>query len=280
MNGTTQVEGTSRKGGFPLNIQSFTEFPAPKRVQRPKGVVKAKQRKTSYNLPAGAQGQLIDAALLAERAGANINRLTTIRTERLQQIGHGIFADQHEADAIKGFLELSRHWHTKRGIPWACIWVREVGETINGHLHMGSHLIDDHTEAFIEQMALWTGEIRVFPAKHKPDEIGISQHRNWLVQCCRRKGQSGTDVAAYLGKDEPSRIVGAWGKSRDNKAKRITRYPCAGGILEGTIGAAYRHGTSRTIAPASAAGKKVLETIPDAERYIGRSDGHLDWLPY
>ncbi len=259
-----------------MSIHSVTNFSTISPVQRPKGGVSIRQRKITDYLPRGAQGQLIDAALLAERAGTPINHTTTIRTERLRVLGSGVFTGQHEADAIKTSLELMRHWHIKRGVPWSCIWARENGEITGGHWHMGSHLTDGHTEAYIEQMALWTGEARVFPPKHAPDEIGISEHRNWLVQCCKRNGRSGTDLAAYLGKDEPTIVRTAWGKKRDNKSKRITRYKCMGGSVEGTLGAAYRHGTSRNIAPASAACQKVLATISDAERRIQ----DLSWLPY
>jgi hypothetical protein len=177
---------------------------------------------------------------------------------------------------VKSLLELNRKWHIKRGISWACVWAREYGPDTGGHFHMGTHLIDDNTDDYIAQMAVWTGEAHINIPKHRPDEIGISADRNWLVQCCIRRGESGTDVAAYLGKDEPTRIVTAWRVERDNKDKRVTKHKCLGGPVEGTVGAAYRHGTSRNIAPNSAAGRKAIATFSDIERRIK----DLDWLPY
>jgi hypothetical protein len=259
-----------------LSIHGVTDFAAISPVHPAKGGVTDSPRKDSNWLPRGAQGQLIDATLLADKLGTPINRTTTIRTEKLRLLKSGLFADQHEADAVKTLLELMRHWHNKRGIPWACIWAREHGDVTGGHLHMGSHLVDDHTEAYIEQMALWTGEARVFPSKHKRDEIGISEGRNWLVQCCQRNGQSGTDIAAYLGKDEPTQVISAWRVARDNRDKRVTKYKCLGGPIEGTVAAEYRHGTSRKIAPNSEEGRKAIATFSDVERRIS----NLDWLPY
>ena len=259
-----------------MNIQNTTTFPSIKPKKRSKGDVSSGNRKSSQYLPIGAQAQLIDAALLAERMRSPINRFTTIRTEALRAVGSGLFADKHEADAIKMLLELMRHWHKDRGIPWACIWSREVGDRIGGHLHIGTHLTDIHTDAYSAQMALWTDEVQVSLNKHRPDEIGISEHRNWLVQCCLRQGRSGPDVGAYLGKDVQTWTLTGWRKEKFNKDKRVFKYDCPGGLVEGTSRTAYRHGTSRNISPASAAGRKALATICDADRLIS----NLDWLPY
>lgn len=263
-----------------MNIQNTTAFPIIRPTKPSKGSVSSGYRKSSQYLPIGAQGQLIDAALLAEKAESPINRFTTIRTEALRTIGSGIFANKHEADAIKMLLELMRHWHKGRGIPWACIWSREVGDRIGGHLHIGTHLTDACNDAYSTQMALWTGEDQIDLPKHKPEEIGISEHRNWLVKCCLREGRSGPDVGAYLGKDEPTLTQTGWGKDKDNKAKRVFENDCLGGLVEGTSRTIYRHGTSRNIAPASAAGRRFLATISDEDRRINPEPDNLDWLPY
>ena len=244
------------------------------------------QRKATERLPIGAQGQLIDAAVLAGKIGHPINRLTTIRTEILSRssVGvfagkheaDGVFAGKHEADGVSSLLELMRKWHINRGIPWAAIWSREVGQTVGGHIHIGTHQSNDHIEPYIDQVANWTGEKRIFLAKHKLGDIGFSEHCGWRVQCCMRRGQSGADVAAYLGKDEPSRTVTGWGVERINASKRTFTHPCHSGYVEGTTRTTYRHGTSRNIAPLTAKGRKALETIGDSERLI--SD--LSWLPY
>jgi hypothetical protein len=260
-----------------LNIQNTTQFSSTPLILPAKGSVSALQRKATTHLPRGAQGQLIDAAILAENWGHPIKLQTTIRTEKLAGSSAGVFTGKHQADGVACLLELMRKWHVKRGIPWACIWSREVGTDVGGHLHVGTHQSGEHTEDFIDQMAGWTGESRVFLEKHSPDEIGISKNRSWLVQCCTRKGQSGPDLAAYLGKDEPSHILTGWRVKRDNTSKRVLAHPCTGGLVEGTTGAAYRHGTSKGIAPSTAMGRKALETIGDEQRLI-RPD--LSWLPY
>ena len=259
-----------------MNIQNTTLFSDIAPIRPAKGIVNVRLRKTTQSLPKGAQGQLIDAAILAEKLGLPINRLTTIRTEILSRSSAGVFAGKHEADGVACLLELMRKWHVNRGIPWTCIWSREFGKDVGGHIHIGTHQSDEHTEGFINQMPHWTGEARIFLEKHKPDRIGISKNDAWLVQCCRRQGNSGTDTASYLGKDEPSRIVSAWRTERDNSAKRVTRHPCSGGFVEGTHRVAYRHGTSRNIAPAAPASRKILATVSDKERLIV----NLDWLPY
>jgi hypothetical protein len=259
-----------------LNIQNTTQFSSTPLILPAKGSVSVLQRKTTTYLPRGAQGQLIDAAVLAEKLGHPINQVTTIRTEILSRSSVGVFASKHEADGVSGLLELMRKWHIKRSIPWVCIWSREVGQIVGGHIHIGTHQSKEHIEGYIDQLPHWTGEDRIFLEKHKPGDIGFSENGSWLVQCCMRKGESGTDVAAYLGKDEQGRTVTGWGVERINASKRTFTHPCHGGYVEGTSRTAYRHGTSRNIAPLTAKGRKALETISDSERLI--SD--LSWLPY
>lgn len=260
-----------------MNIQSTTEFNPIVGNWPPKGIVSVAARKTSEYLRKGDQAQLIDAAVLAANWGYPINRHTTIRTEILAKSSSGVFAGKHQADGLACLFELMRKWHVKRGIPWACIWGREVGVDVGGHVHIGTHQSDEHTEPFIDQMAGWTGESRVFLKQRKSANIGHSEHHSWLVQCCDRKGQSGPDLAAYIGKDEPNHMLTAWRVKRLNRSKRVSRYLCKGGLVEGTAGSAYRHGTSKSIAPSSKAGRRALEGISDDVRLI-RPD--LSWLPY
>ena len=234
------------------------------------------ERKVSYYLPAGSQAQLIDAAVIAELKGHSINCLTTIRTDMLREVNTGLFADKHPADAVAVLLELARKWHKKRSIPWACIWCREHGNKVGKHLHMGTHLTKSYANEYADQMASWTGEGRIFPKRHKPNAVGLSASDGWLIQCCSRTNKSGQDIAAYMGKDEPARRLMAYGRVRDNKAKRITAHFGCGGLIEGTHRCEYRHGTSRNIAPTIKANQIALETVSDEKRYIN----NLDWLPY
>jgi hypothetical protein len=263
-----------------LNIQNNNGFSPQNRNPSPKGIVSVHPRKTSEYLHTGDQAKLIDAAVLAETWGYPINRLTTIRTEILARSLSGVFAGKHQADGVKCLLELMRHWHKKRGIPWACIWSREVGFDIGGHLHIGTHQSEKHTEAFINQMAAWTGENRVLLKRRRSANLGHSEHQSWLVQCCTRKGQSGPDLASYLGKDERGYITTAWRVKRNNTFKRVLGYTCKGGLVEGTTGAAYRHGTSKGIAPSTDKGRGVLATISDSKRLFQPDRPDLSWLPY
>jgi hypothetical protein len=259
-----------------LQIQSTTHFSGATLILPPKGIVSVGERKISYYLPAGSQAQLIDAAVIAELKGHSINCLTTIRTDMLRQANAGLFADKHPADAVAVLRELARKWHIKRGIPWACIWCREQGNKVSEHLHMGTHLTINYINEYADQMASWTGEDRVFPKYHKSDAVGLSANDGWLIQCCRRANKSGQDIAAYMGKDEPARRLMAYGRERDNKAKRITAHVGNGGLIEGTHRCEYRHGTSRNIAPTTKKNQIALEMVSDEQRYIK----NLDWLPY
>ena len=276
LNGTDGRPWQQVRGSVLLNIQSTTHFSGATLILPTKGIVSVRERKVSYYLPAGSQAQLIDAAVIAELKGHSINCLTTIRTDMLREANAGLFADKHPADAVATFLELVRKWHKKRGIPWACIWDREVGKKVGEHLHMGTHTPEKYHGEYADRMASWTGEDRIFPKYHKPDAVGLSARDGWLIQCCHRSNKSGQDIAAYMGKDEPAQRLMAYGRKRDNKAKRVTAHFGYGGLIEGTHRCEYRHGTSRNIAPTIKANQIALEKVSDKKRYIK----NLDWLPY
>lgn len=214
-----------------------------------------RSRKTSTGLNPGTQAKLIDAAVIAQRTGRPINRLTTIRTEMLIGLSMGgVFLGDHEADAVRCFIELLRKWHTGRAIPWACIWSRERGEKVGSHLHVASHSNDRHDQAYCDQMAAWTGEAR---AAGKPDGRGVvafSENASWQVNHCTRQNRSGVDIAIYLSKDEPNTTTGAYGKTALNKKKRVMIHEVGCGYIEGLMAHEYRHGVSKALAPTSQAG--------------------------
>ena len=170
-----------------------------------------------------------------------------------------------------------RKWNNHHGVPWVCIWSREVGATVGGHFHVGTYQSKESQEPYIKQMELWLDEKRIFLEHHKPANIGMSEHKSWLVQCCLRLGKSGPDTAAYLGKDEQSHNISAWRVKRDNEAKRVLNHRCIGGYIEGTARTAYRHGTSRNIAPATYSNRNALELLSGDDRLM-RPD--LSYLPY
>jgi hypothetical protein len=256
-----------------LNAQSITDFDTVTAYRVPLGSVTSSRpkdfRKVSYKQAIGTQGKLIDAALIAQNTGRPINRLITIRTAKLKGLcADGIFLGDHEADATKDFMELLRHWHTKRNIPYTHIWTREYGAKVQEHLHIGLHSADVHDTDFCNQMVSWTGERQSAGMYKHRGEIALSEHGSWQVKSCTRAGMSGVDVAIYLAKDEPTFVQSAWGKSRPNHQKRVARYKVGKGRIEGLKRHEYRHGISRNIAPTSAIGMKVLKMIGDDERKI------------
>jgi len=260
-----------------LNAQCFKDFDPVRPLPAPLRSVNPPSRKTSTGLSPGTQAKLIDAAVIAQRTGRPINRLTTIRTEMLVGLSvGGVFLGDHEADAVKNFIELLRKWNTGRAIPWACIWSRERGEKIGSHLHLATHSDDSHDQAYCNQMAAWTGEKMAVRKSHDKGVIAISEHQSWQVKHCTRQNLSGVDIAIYLSKDEPNTVPGAYGKTPLNKKKRMMIHEVGCGYIEGLIAHEYRHGISKGLAPTSQAGRRILATVSDDERKIGI----FDWLPY
>jgi hypothetical protein len=259
-----------------LKIQDFTAFEKTELKQPSYRRVTEAPRKESYSQPYGTQGKMIDAVLIAEKLGCPINRMATIRTEILKGLTiEGVFLGTHEADAIKRFLELARHWHNRRGIPYAHIFAREYASTVGEHLHYGYHCTGKHDEDFCRQLSAWTGEKVASRQTRKKGETAISEDKNWQVKNCLRHGNSGVDMAIYLSKDEPCEVIGAWGDKPNNK-KRVFRHTVTPGRIEGLSHHAYRHGVSRNIAPKSEAGRKILATTSDEDRKIGAFND----LPY
>ena len=225
--------------------------------------------KASFLQPVGTQGRLIDAAVIAARQGTPINRLLTARTMALENMDvQSRFGRTTLAEDVQAFLELLRKWLVAHGDCCCFIWAREWGRIHGEHLHLGLHLVDDLDRSFTDQCARWFGEQAkaASPAKGVVAEsvLGV-----WQVKHCLRRDETGPQIAAYLGKDEPEFNVTAWGKRKPNLEKRDCRHTEAEGLIIGLPRHTYRHGTSRNISPTSPSGRAVLAHATDAERLIG-----------
>lgn len=225
--------------------------------------------KVSFLHPVGTQGRLIDAAVIAARQGTPINRLLTVRTMALENMDmRSRFGRTTLAEDVQAFLELLRKWLSAHGVRCAFIWAREWGRIHGEHLHLGLHLVDDLDRAFAEQCARWFGEQKKAEAPAK-GVVAESVLGVWQIKHCLRGGDTGPQLAGYLGKDEPEFTVTAWGKRKPNLEKRNCRHTEAEGLIIGLPRHIYRHGTSRNISPTSPSGRAVLAHATDEERLIG-----------
>jgi len=91
----------------------------------------------------------------------------------------------------------------------------------------------------------------------------------WQIKHCLPGGNTGPQIAAYIGKDEPEFMLTAWGKKRPNLEKRNCWHTETEGLIIGLPRHTYRHGTSRNISPTSPTGKAILALATDEERLIG-----------
>ena len=218
--------------------------------------------------PVGAQGKLIDAAVISNRMGHAINRLLTVRTEALENAtATNRFNRSTLAQDVEAFLDLLRKWITARQMPCAFIWSREIGKARTEHLHLGFHLQSRFDALFADQCVRWFGEDKSPKLKAKK-VLAESQHGVWQIKASERGNSSGTRIAIYLGKDEPDTLSSAWRKLKPNLQKRCPVHPVTPGLIVGLGRNIYRHGTSRNISPTSAAGKAILMLASNAERLI------------
>lgn len=225
--------------------------------------------KASMLQPVGTQGRLIDAAVITARQGTPINRLLTVRTMALENTHvKSRFGRTTLAEDVQAFLELLRKWLVAHGVRCVFIWAREWGHTHGEHLHIGFHLGDDLDPAFVGQCARWFGEQEKLKSPTKA-VVAESVLGVWQIKHCLRGGNTGPQIAAYIGKDEPEFMLTAWGKKRPNLEKRNCWHTETEGLIIGLPRHTYRHGTSRNISPTSPTGKSILALATDEERLIG-----------
>jgi hypothetical protein len=179
------------------------------------------------------------------------------------------------AEDVQDYCELLRKWLIAHEGGCAFIWAREWSATHGEHLHVGFNLGEGQNTPFAHQCERWFGE----PEKSKaPARAVIAESINgiWNLKHCQRGGKSGTDIAAYLGKDEPEFKVSAWGNRKPNTEKRDCKHTPKAGLITGLPRHTYRHGVSKNISPSSAAGQAILARATNEERLIGV----FDRLPY
>jgi hypothetical protein len=195
-------------------------------------------------LPIGAQARLMRAAAFSQLRGHPINAHLVINAGHLQRIGEGgVFGVGHLWDGFQVHIELMRHWVTKRGVIWACIWAREwAGRGHNGqageHWHIALHLPRELHGAFAEQVAIWTGE---GIGQIEPRAI-TSASGAWHLGA--KNGRGGpAELAVYLGKAEPS-IIKRYGRRVPNPHKPRCDKIGGTGPIEGK-----RFGICKTLGP-------------------------------
>ena len=195
---------------------------------------------------------MINAAIFAGRMQSPLNTLVTINVDHARLIGAGgKFAVGHTADNVKTFMELLRKWHQQRGLTFCAIWTRERADKATNqnrqageHLHLMHHLPPAHREAYLPQLATWTGvnlQRRVQSSQN--GEIARSECSTLQVEVCTKGGHTAPRTAAYLGKDEPNRL-NLYRSTRPNPDK-----PCKRGRMAGTGGRieGKRYGISTAI---------------------------------
>lgn len=197
---------------------------------------------TSSCLARGTQKRLIDAASFSAHLGTPIDTHITINAARLQQLdGGGILGLGHLWDAFQDLHERLRKWTTGRGVPWACLWVREMSRGPGEHWHIALHLHARHRLDLAHQLAAWTDEPLADGPLLQEHDVAVSALGSWHITAHKRGGRGPENLAAYLGKGEPGRIK-LYGKVRINHDKLQPRYRGGEGIIEGK-----RCGISRTI---------------------------------
>lgn len=190
----------------------------------------------TYELPLGAQARLMQAAAFSQTIGHPTNTLLTINAAHLQRIGEGgVFGIGHLWDGFQVLLELIRKWFSARGVFWAVIWAREWARRghqgqAGEHWHIAFHLPKHLRADFARQVAVWTGE-GVGEISPNNREAAISAARAWCLTVSSGRGDP-VELAAYLGKAEPGRIM-KYGKHVPNTLKPRTDRFGGEGYIEG-----------------------------------------------
>lgn len=196
---------------------------------------------TSYTLPIGAQRRLIDAASFSQEIGAPITTLLTINLKDLQRLKlDGVIVEGHPWECFRRLLELIRKWLTSRGVRWAVIWAREWSKWIYEHWHIAIHLPEGLRRSFADQVAAWTGDAISEEPPEKKGDVARSVSRAWKITADDGRGGP-EDIAAYLGKAEPSKVK-RYGRWRANQKKPRRRLNGGDGPIAGK-----RHGICNTL---------------------------------
>ena len=206
--------------------------------ERQPRLVRGTRYTVSTYLPLDAQQRMTAAIDFAQAIRTPITMMLTVNAAHLQRMDSGgVFEVGHLWDGFQRLEELMRKWATQRGIPWACVWVREYTGGRNNHSgehwHIAFHLRKKHRAAFVAQVAEWTDEPLGAPDA-RPTTIARSETGAWHIRT------ADADAAAYLGKATP-RHRKRYGKQIPNTL-RSGHHKGGQGPIEGK-----RFGMSKTI---------------------------------
>jgi len=181
---------------------------------------------------------MIAAVRFASHIGAPMTMMLNINAAHIQRMTtSNSFDVGHPWDVMQGVLELLRKWIIGRGLPWACVWVREYTGGRNRHTgehwHIALHLPPRHRQELAAQVAIWTDE-GVGSNDHKETCIARSITGAWYLS--KRNDNAGL----YLGKATPTTRI-KYGKRVPNEL-RVTGRKGGEGRIEGK-----RFGISRPI---------------------------------
>ena len=205
---------------------------------RPSPLVRHTRYPESRCLALDAQRRMMTAVSFAAHIQSPINTMLTINAAHLQRVGSDSVFDVGSLwDGMRSCLELLRKWVTRRGVPWACVWVREYtggrNEHFGEHWHITIHLPPRYQNALAAQVAIWTGE-DVGASDGKKKCIARSITGAWYLS--RSRGNAGE----YLAKATP-KTRSRYGQTVPNDL-RMTRHYGGEGPIQGK-----RFGISRPI---------------------------------
>lgn len=193
----------------------------------------------STYLPLDAENLMTGAVTFASKISAPIQTMLTINAAHLQRVGSdSVFDIGHLWDGFQCILELLRKWLVEqRGVPWACVWVREYtggrNEHFGEHWHVALHLPPRCQDALAAQVAVWTDEA-IGDHDGKKKCIARSLTGAWYLS--RRKDNAGE----YLGKATPKTRL-RYGRRVKNDLRTTSKHGGEGPIQ------GKRYGISNTI---------------------------------
>jgi hypothetical protein len=182
---------------------------------------------------------MTNAVIFASSISTPIQTMLTINAAHIQRMGSdSVFDIGHLWDGCQYFLELLRKWLVEqRGIPWACVWVREYtggrNEHHGEHWHITLHVPPRYQNDLAAQVAIWVDEaVGVHDGKKKC--IARSLTGAWYLS--RRKD----NVGEYLGKATPKTRL-HYGRRIKNDLRTTNKHGGEGPIQ------GKRYGISNTI---------------------------------
>lgn len=227
-----------------------------KPASEPRSLLVGRNRypETTY-LPLNAEKLMTVAVTFASRISTPIQTMLTVNAAHIQRMGSdSVFDVGHLWDGFQRFLELIRKWFVEqRGVPWACVWVREYtggrNEHHGEHWHIALYVPPRYQNELAAQVAIWTDEaVGVHDGKNKC--IARSLTGAWYLS--RRKDNAGE----YLGKATPKTRL-RYGRRIKNDLRTTNKHGGEGPIQ------GKRYGISNTIGHTAQQSQPAI-TLADA----------------